>query len=381
MSHRILLTTPIFPPDIGGPATFVPKVAKELATRGWKVTVLTLSTAKGHDDSVYPYKLIRIPRDINRYARRIWTIFTLFKLSKEADIVFANGIAMESALAARLTGTPLLQKFVGDVVWERAHGTGEIPENESLDDFMASRHTPKLELKKWLRNWWVAQGEFVIVPSHYLRRLLEQRCHVKPSRLKVIYNGFEMPTGGIKPTLPKGSAFRIVTSARLVPHKGVEAILRAAAMLNNAECIVIGDGPLLEPLKKAAGELGISCHFTGQISRKAALGYVMSSDVFVLNSLYEGLPHVAIEASALGIPIVATDVGGTSEVVTHGKNGLLIPPNSLPDLTKALLSLQESRELRTALGKGGVSIGEQLTDSRMLENTINSIETLINGLS
>jgi len=77
----------------------------------------------------------------------------------------------------------------------------------------------------------------------------------------------------------------------------------------------------------------------GTVPKEQVPAYLRACDVFVLNSTYEGLPHVLLEAMAAGLPVIATAVGGSGEVVEHGINGLLIPPRDPPELKQALLRI------------------------------------------
>lgn len=371
----ILLTTPIFPPDIGGPATYVPKVADALVHQGWDVTVFTLSNDCWADDSMRGYKVLREPRDVAPGPRRVRCIAKIAALAHRADMVYANGIVMESALAARMVRRPLLQKFVGDVVWEQAHAHGQT--SLHLDAFMAAHHPWKLELKAKLRNWWLSQGAVVVVPSQYLANLLHNHCDVSRDRLRVIYNGVTMPQAALS-RMGQGDVMRIVTSSRLVSHKFVEHIIANCSALPHTQLTVIGDGPERARLEALAASLGGRTAFMGQMPRDEALRCMAAHDVFVLNSVYEGLPHVAIEAMALGLPVVATAVGGTPEVVRDGENGFLIPPGeNAAAMCAALNTLRTDRGIYTRCGAEAIQTAKKFSDAAMLEQTTQLLKELL----
>jgi glycosyltransferase involved in cell wall biosynthesis len=92
-------------------------------------------------------------------------------------------------------------------------------------------------------------------------------------------------------------------------------------------------------------------------------------DLFVLNSTYEGFPHVVLEAMCAGLPVVATDVGGTAELVRDGENGLLISPNANGALAKTLLKLLSCSEERQRLAAGGRETTQRFRRSPMIEAT------------
>ncbi|MER3407672.1 MAG: hypothetical protein C4292_02475, partial [Nitrososphaera sp.] len=121
---RVLIVTGIFPPDIGGPATYVPQIAEGLAQRGHTVTVLTLSDRLDHPDAGYSYRVVRLPRGMFKPLRMLVTIGAIVRLGRKADVLFVNGLALESALANFLLRKPLVMKVVGDLAWERATARG-----------------------------------------------------------------------------------------------------------------------------------------------------------------------------------------------------------------------------------------------------------------
>ena len=119
--NKITLTTGIFPPDIGGPASFIPIFASYLTQNDIKVEVITLSDEL-QDDSNLPYKVIRISRKIKKPFRDMLVIREIIKSAKKTDLIFCNTLAFESAIASKISAKRLVQKIVGDLAWERANG-------------------------------------------------------------------------------------------------------------------------------------------------------------------------------------------------------------------------------------------------------------------
>ena len=88
---NILIITGIFPPDIGGPASYVPSIAKALSARGHSLTVVTLSETIGDYDDTYPFTVIRIPRQLPRPVRCIKTVIKIIQFGKKTDVLFVHG--------------------------------------------------------------------------------------------------------------------------------------------------------------------------------------------------------------------------------------------------------------------------------------------------
>jgi glycosyltransferase involved in cell wall biosynthesis len=158
---------------------------------------------------------------------------------------------------------------------------------------------------------------------------------------------------------------QIVTTARLVEWKGIDGIVRAVALLKetfpDVKAVIAGDGPEEESLKKLATELGVADRitFTGRVSRAETWHLRKSSEVYVLNSTYEGLPHTALTSFAAGIPMVATDIPGTNEAVYHEKSGLLVPPGNPQALADAVARLFNDPALEAQLVAGAKKILEE----------------------
>jgi glycosyltransferase involved in cell wall biosynthesis len=138
------------------------------------------------------------------------------------------------------------------------------------------------------------------------------------------------------PEFSRARAVRLANIGRLSPEKGQELLLRAVALLKpdfpGLHLIFAGTGPLEERLRALATELGIAAAvtFTGYVEH---IGKIYADcDLVVQSSLTEGLPNVIVEAAYVGVPIVATDVGGTSEIIEHGVSGWLVRPGSLDEL-------------------------------------------------
>ena len=154
--------------------------------------------------------------------------------------------------------------------------------------------------------------------------------------------------------LPQGSPL-IGTIARLHRQKGVVFLLRAAAAMlaghPEGRVIVVGGGELEDDLRRKARKLDVERRFLLLGERTDALEILSRLDVFVLPSLWEGLPLVLIEAAALGKPIVATSVDGSREIITDGETGLLVPAGDPAALAAAVRRLLGDPDLAVRLGK------------------------------
>jgi glycosyltransferase involved in cell wall biosynthesis len=145
----------------------------------------------------------------------------------------------------------------------------------------------------------------------------------------------------------------IGTVARLVQRKGIDVLLRAFGILcsrHRAHLVVVGDGPLGEELRALAHQLRIEDAVSWLGFQADPIKWLQAMDVFALPSRLEGSPNAILEAMAMGLPIVATAIGGVVDLLKEGKNGLLMPPDDPDALAKALDRLLASTSLRADLG-------------------------------
>jgi glycosyltransferase involved in cell wall biosynthesis len=170
--------------------------------------------------------------------------------------------------------------------------------------------------------------------------------------------------------------------ARLFPDKGqrylIEAIPRVLSCLPASRFVFVGGGPEQSKLEARAVDLGVSSsvQFLGDRTDVAAL--LDGFDVLVLPSLAEGFPNAALEAMAVGIPVVATSVGGTPEVVIDAETGLLVPPESPIALADALVQMATDSNLReTCVKRAFDLISSQFAPRRETQETVAVYESLL----
>ena len=148
---RIFIIVGIFPPDIGGPASFVPKISELLTEKNNEVKVLCLSNEKYKDE--YSYEVIRIMRFLPKIIRWPLTIIKMIRHGHKADLWFINGLPMESYLSHKFIffvfrkKIRTIRKIVGDWAWERGRNL-ELTE-DSFDEFQNNKHSLHLEFAKF----------------------------------------------------------------------------------------------------------------------------------------------------------------------------------------------------------------------------------------
>jgi len=161
----------------------------------------------------------------------------------------------------------------------------------------------------------------------------------------------------------------LVATGRLHTQKGYPHLLEAFKIVNEtaaARLIIVGDGKMRDELRRTAKSLGIDDKIA-MVGETESYAYMRHGDIFVLSSLWEGLPLVLLEAASLGMPIVSTDCNyGPNEVIENGKNGLLVTVADPQKLASAILKLIKNKELRLSLGEEAAKRSRYFSRDRMV---------------
>jgi len=360
---RVLITTGLYPPEIGGPATYSKCLAENLPAEEIEVSVLPFSRVR------------KFPKII----RHIVYFFLVLREGWDADIIYAQdpiSVGLPSMCAAFLLWKPFVLKVVGDYAWEQATqwagfaGTPEDFQNAKVH-FVAGvlRHFERLVAKS---------AHFVVVPSKYLGKLV-RAWGVPQKKVRVIYDGIEsLGDTGNKMVLRGLIHFHgalLISVGRLVPWKGFMGLIETMPLLRkrfpDLKLLIVGSGPELSRLEQKAADVGLENEviFTGALTRDVLIRYIRASDVFVLNTSYKGLSHQLLEVMAVGVPIVTTNIGGNPEVIENGKNGYLVAPNDATAFAAQVSDLLADATLRAKIVAAGKRTVAGFSNDNMVAET------------
>ncbi|MGH1504862.1 MAG: glycosyltransferase family 4 protein [Acidimicrobiales bacterium] len=267
-----------------------------------------------------------------------WTLFQLAEACVLVERVRDDGCRHLHAQFGGPTATVclLVHLLDGDadrpISWSfTVHGYHEFTEEKQI-------HLPQK----------VRQASFVSGVSDHTRSQLMrisapevwERLHV--ARCGVDLDAFEFHP----PAVRTGDGLRVLSVGRLSPEKGQHLLVDAAALLarrgrRDITMVFVGDGPSRSDLERRAAGLGDQVEFLGAKDLDEVRAELGRSDAFCLASFAEGIPISIMEAFAVGVPVVATDVGGVSELVVDGVTGRLVPPGSADALADALERLAD----------------------------------------
>lgn len=363
---NILIATGIFPPQIGGPATYSKLLKDVLPLRGFSVDVVNFGD------------VLMFPKGI----RHLVYFFKIVFRGVHADIIYAQdpvSVGLPAFIASKILRKKFYLKVVGDYAWEQFQIENPHFHNVRLEEFQTRVCDWKTETRKKIERF-VARGAVkVVVPSEYLKKIV-LLWGVPEERITVIYNGFDAPViSESKEALRKKlgiSGYTIISVGRLVPWKGFSVLIDAMTEITkatpSAHLFIVGDGPENVGLKKKIEELhlGGSVSLLGKKPQKELFEYIKASDVFILNTAYEGFSHQLLEVMALGAPIITTPEGGNSEIITDRDNGLFVPYNDRLQIQEAVYTLCADHTLAGNLVKNAQKKINEFSNERMIDALI-----------
>lgn len=355
---KILICAGIFPPDVGGPASYARKLALEMDKLGHQVNVVTYSDKKKIDD-YYPFPVIRIVRSQFKPWHYLRYLSVILWRGLSADVLYAQdqvSAGYPAYLASKVLRKPFLIKVTGDYSWEQAFNRSFT--TVLIDEFQKlTAHDPVISKIRKVQMKVVGSAMKVVVPSEYLKSLVK-RWGLPETKISVIYNAVNLPeTSETKAELRQRYSiapdeFLIVSSGRDVKWKGFALVRKT-----------------VEELKQSYPDIRLLIF--SDIPQKTLHEYFKAADLYVLNTGYEGLPNTLVEALSLGLPVVATNVCGNPEVIENGKTGLLVEYNNQQQFKDAIFKLYQDRAMRERFAAAGRAAtgGEKFSFERMITET------------
>ena len=370
------MTVGIFPPDIGGPATFVPNIAKYFQDElNYEIDVLTLSDSKNlniNDD----FSVKRIDRNLPIIFRWLKTIFTIYKMGVNKDLIFVNGLGTEVTIANIFLKKKIIRKIVGDPVWERAYSKAKI--SESFDEFQVKNYGFSISLQKKVRNFSIKKTDIVVTPSQHLKNFILNLGF--KNKIEIINNGVFIPEENTN--IFTNDQINITVVSRLVSHKNIKKIIRAISDLNDPLIYlnIIGDGPELNQLQKISLESNNKDNiiFHGKLNRDDINHIFLKSDIYIQASNYEGLPHSLLEAMSYGIPVLCTPVGECKEILGNEDRGYMLDlPVSKNNIKSKISEIIGEKNIANKKGERGKDF---INEKYNLTNSFNLYKNLFTRL-
>ncbi len=339
-----ILQALFFPPEQpGGVSSMVPYIQERFVKLGWQMELFSLPKrirGKGQEDvsfSTFDYtEYIGNPlvdKYIQTYKDYVW--WTRMRIHKTYDIIHAHHPIAALVMKQLFPDTPLMMTVHSS--YER-----ELILNKKIEE-----DGPEHRFLKSIYGELEAKADLLLTVSESFRQYLAPYIK-RPEAVKVIPNGFDEKR--FKPISHENEVAQLITVCRLVPAKGLDVLLHACAELKQRGCPfvlhIIGDGPMRKELEQLAKELHLydDIIFYGYMLHPEE--FMPFFDIFVLPSRAEAFGSVFAEAALCWLALVGTDVGGISEQIEDGVNGLLVPPDDAEALANALEKLVTDPDYR-----------------------------------
>lgn len=356
---KILINTGLYPPEIGGPATYAVLVERELIKRGHTVRVLPFRTVRK-----YPTVIRHVVYFMKTIKHLLW-----------ADIVLAQdtvSVGLPSVLASKCMNKRVVVRVPGDFAWEQ--GVQRFCVKETIDDFQHKTYGFRVEILRRIQGWVVRHADFVITPSDYFLHLV-RGWGVKDEKSERIYNGVSIPQN----IIPKDfDTTAIVSAGRLVPWKGFDTLIDSLESVE-ANLYIAGDGSDKERLQKLADEKGVASrvHFLGSLPREELLCYIAGADLFVLPSSFESFSFQLVEAMMLSKAVVALNAGNLAEIIKNGESGILVDRKNVDDFPLVLNRLLTHEHERKRLGKNAKEYSQKFSVEKTVDELVDIFQRIV----
>ncbi|VAW33210.1 hypothetical protein MNBD_CPR01-311 [hydrothermal vent metagenome] len=362
---KIVIATPLYPPELGGPATYAKILFEELPKQGIEVELVKFGDV----------------RHLPKIVRHIAYFLRVRRALARADVALALdpvSVGLPTCVAAWTLRKPFVVKVVGDYAWEQ--GRQRFGIKDTLDDFTRTKRAPFfVRFLRSVQTRVARRAHTIIVPGEYLKKIVFA-WGVPKEKIHVVHNAISLEkTGSVPSQVERLYRPLVVCAGRLVPWKNMDKVIDAVASLHKkgikTSLVVVGDGPERATLAShAEKKLGSACVFTGAQSHADMLAILKYTDVFVLNSSYEGLSHMLIEAQTLGVPTVATKVGGNTEIITDNENGLLVPYGDFDALPFAISRILSDKSLKSRLSASAKASSSRFSINVMLDGIVSVLD-------
>lgn len=400
---KVLVLTTTFPRWRGDPTpAFVYELSKRLQKNGLDIVVIA-----PHHEGAKQFEFMdnmRVFRFPYFYPTKFQTLFyeggVLYNLKKSnlakiqvpfcclSELYFAVKSLKNENIDLVHSHWLIPSGFIG-AVCNKLFG---IPHVVSVhgSDINTIKNSKKL---RYICSFVLQNSDLITTNSTYIKGIIQSMYPVVENKINVVPMGVDMDRFKRDNYLDSGgdskSDFRIITVGRLIDWKGTKYLILAmnnvVNSIPNAKLFVIGDGPEKENLVKLVDSLNLqsSVVFTGYVKDTDLPAYYRSANVFVLPSINlggqsEALGVVTLEAMASGTPVIATDVGGVSDIVVDEYNGFLVPEKSPQEISNKIIELFSNKDIMIKFRLNGIkTINEKFSWNSISEEFCDLFHTVV----
>jgi len=349
---RILIATPLYPPETSAPAPEVERIADALGeTHDVHVVAYanTPTTPQNHTLAV-------VKKHAALISRLIAFTATLFRESSRGDVLYAEravAAGLPALIVSKLRGIPLYVHFFEDEAWERA-----LQLRETTDDPATFLHTGTFSshIRRIFRiqKFVLSRADHVLVPSSARKTMVSDVYTVPPEHITVLYDA--LPPAPVLPFSTARVPRKLYVDTRLVPWAGLDTLLLAlpdvVTQIPDVTLTITGVGPCEEALKARTEELGLSgvVSFLGRAAHAEVAWHMRTASLILHPTTYCDTPTDLFPALQSSTPVLAADTAGVRELITAGADVNTYPAEDAAKLAAQIIAHLQDGEKNTPAG-------------------------------
>ena len=316
---KVIIATGIFPPDIGGPAIYVEKLARELKNKGVNVKVITYS-----DDGVnlkhqrdYNFPVVRISRNYSLPIRYFLYFWNLLKIAKDADIIYAQDLfssGLPAVLAKKILCKKLVIRLGGDFLCEKAITKEWFKGSLSIYYKQPKNILEKVFLK--ITQYSLSGTDVIVFSTSWQKDIYLENYKISQDKVKIIENPFpDIESPEIK-KITETVNNKIIFAGRLIKLKNIDFLINAFSQViieyPDLKLEIIGNGPEEKHLKRLVRKLNLKNNviFEKGLPSKKLTEKIRNCFLVIVPSLFEVSPNLVLECIKLKKPVLLTKESG-----------------------------------------------------------------------
>ncbi len=361
---KIAIATGIFPPEIGGPATYLQKLLPLLKKEKWRFKIVTYGDPRPD--------IITVSRSHNSLVRLLLFTWELFKVARKCDVIFALdnfSAGLPALIISKITKKPLVSRIAGIFAYEEE--TKRSKQQRTMSEFLNGEKKGLIWMLYGLQEDILTNSKKVIATTDFFEKVCRSQGVTKPALVQINTAPVITKIKKTKAELRRQLGFSkknnyLVSASRLIPHKSVEGIVRTLKLLPQSyHLIIIGEGTQETSIRKSVNNLKLDkrVKFIGRLSLEDTQKYLKAADGYVLNSRYESLSNTALEAIALGTPVFLSRVEGNTDLVKEsGTTGFLFTFDNAKEMAATIRNLENKKLIKEIceLAKNSINTWENV---------------------
>ncbi len=369
------MVTREFPPESGGIGYYIYNLSKKLIEKGHKITIInrgnTHKTKKEFVDGIDLFNVTFFPLYPFHMPLHSFFVNSTFRsMEKEFNIVHFHSPVV-----------PPIKTILPIVITVHTAMKSDSRYHEVVDPYSLVEKMQSLYFSPPVESQLLKLSNKITAVSPSVANELRD-YYFENRKIEVVWNGVDEKKFSPINNQEKKPSYILFTGV-LRARKGLFDLINCATIVNkklpNTKFVICGAGPLLQKLQDQVRRLGLreQIIFTGRVSREKLVQLYQNATIQVVPSIYEGLPTVVLEGMACGLPVIVTDIGGSRDLISSGKNGFIVPVRSPEEMAEKILILMNDEPTRIRIGQNArLTILNNYTWDLIADNFIKLYESL-----